>query len=53
MFTFEDIARMPDRDIRQLLEQVDYRDMGLALRGVSEKVTSRLPSSGWVTTSGR
>jgi flagellar motor switch protein FliG len=45
MFTFEDIARMPDRDIRQLLEQVDYRDMGLALRGVSEKVTSRFLSN--------
>ena len=45
MFTFEDIARLPDQDIREILEKVDGRDMAIALRGISEKVKDRLLSN--------
>ena len=45
MFTFEDIARVPDQDIQQLLRAVDGNDMAMALRGVGEKVRERFLSN--------
>ncbi|MBT4098687.1 MAG: hypothetical protein HOM68_21300 [Gemmatimonadetes bacterium] len=44
MFTFEDIARMPDQDIEHLWDRVASADMALALRVVDEKVGQRLLS---------
>ena len=44
MFTFEDIAGLPDEDIQHLWENVDSTDMGVALRAVDEKVKQRLLS---------
>ena len=44
MFTFEDIARMPDQDIEHLWDRVASADRALALRVVDEKVGQRLLS---------
>jgi flagellar motor switch protein FliG len=38
LFTFDDIVVLSDRDIQLLLREVDQKDLGLALRGVSEEV---------------
>jgi len=45
MFTFKDIARLPDQHILEILEKVDGRDMAMALRGVGEKVKDRFLSN--------
>jgi flagellar motor switch protein FliG len=38
LFTFDDIVGLSDRDIQLLLRDVDQKDLGLALRGVSDEV---------------
>jgi flagellar motor switch protein FliG len=38
LFTFDDIVQLNDRDIQLLLREVDQKDLGLALRGVSDEV---------------
>ena len=38
LFTFDDIVVLTDRDIQLLLREVDQKDLGLALRGVTEEV---------------
>jgi flagellar motor switch protein FliG len=38
LFTFDDIVLLSDRDIQLLLREVDQKDLGLALRGVSDEV---------------
>jgi flagellar motor switch protein FliG len=38
LFTFDDIVVLNDRDIQLLLREVDQKDLGLALRGVTEEV---------------
>lgn len=38
LFTFDDIVVLNDRDIQLLLREVDQKDLGLALRGVSDEV---------------
>jgi flagellar motor switch protein FliG len=38
LFTFDDIIVLNDRDIQLLLREVDQKDLGLALRGVSDEV---------------
>jgi flagellar motor switch protein FliG len=38
LFTFDDIVVLSDRDIQLLLREVDQKDLGLALRGVTEEV---------------
>jgi flagellar motor switch protein FliG len=38
LFTFDDIVVLSDRDIQLLLREVDQKDLGLALRGVSDEV---------------
>jgi flagellar motor switch protein FliG len=38
LFTFDDIIVLADRDIQLLLREVDQKDLGLALRGVSDEV---------------
>jgi flagellar motor switch protein FliG len=48
LFTFEDIHRLTDRDLQQVLREVDAKDLALALRGVHEllmeKVTGNMSS---------
>jgi flagellar motor switch protein FliG len=48
LFTFEDLHRLTDRDLQQVLREVDQKDLALALRGVPEwlweKVTSNMSS---------
>jgi flagellar motor switch protein FliG len=48
LFTFEDLHRMSDRDLQQVLREVDQKDLALALRGVPEflwdKVTGNMSS---------
>ena len=36
MFMFEDIVRLADRDVQQVLRQVDTAELALALKGVSD-----------------
>jgi flagellar motor switch protein FliG len=38
LFTFDDIVVLSDRDVQLLLREVDQKDLGLALRGVTEEV---------------
>ncbi|MDX6733163.1 MAG: flagellar motor switch protein FliG [Baekduia sp.] len=38
LFTFDDIVVLNDRDIQLLLREVDQKDLGLALRGVTDEV---------------
>ncbi|HEU4975153.1 MAG TPA: flagellar motor switch protein FliG [Baekduia sp.] len=38
LFTFDDIIQLSDRDIQLLLREVDQKDLGLALRGVTDEV---------------
>lgn len=42
MFTFEDIARMPDLEIQVLLHEVDQQDLVLALKGASQEMRDRM-----------
>jgi len=42
LFTFEDIAKLDDRSIQLILKDVDARELGLALRGVSDEVKERI-----------
>jgi flagellar motor switch protein FliG len=48
LFTFEDLHRLSDRDLQQVLREVDQKDLALALRGVpdwlTEKVTGNMSS---------
>jgi len=37
MFTFEDLGRLPPRDLALVLRAVDRADLALALRGLAEK----------------
>ena len=42
LFTFDDIVVFSDRDIQLVLREVDQKDLGLALRGVSDEVRERV-----------
>lgn len=42
MFVFEDILSLDDRSIQQVLREVDTKDLGLALKGSSEEVVSKI-----------
>ncbi len=42
MFVFEDIVQLDDQALQALLKQVDMKDLGLALKNVSEAVSSKI-----------
>jgi flagellar motor switch protein FliG len=42
MFMFEDIVGLSDRDVQQVLRQVDTAELALALKGVSEQVRDKI-----------
>jgi flagellar motor switch protein FliG len=42
LFTFEDVAKLDDRSIQQILKEVDQKDLAIALRGVADDVRSRI-----------
>lgn len=42
MFIFDDLIQLDDRSIQRLLRDVDTKDLGLALRGASPELRSRL-----------
>ncbi len=41
MFVFEDIAVLDDRGIQRVLKEIDTKELGLALKGASESVSSK------------
>ena len=42
LFVFEDILKLDDRAIQMVLREVDSKDLGLAMRGASEDVQSKI-----------
>lgn len=42
LFTFEDVARLTDRDIQALLKEADSSQLPLALKGASEEVRAKI-----------
>jgi flagellar motor switch protein FliG len=42
MFVFEDIIMLDDASIQKVLREVDTKELGLALKGVTEEVQSRI-----------
>ena len=42
LFTFEDVHRLTDRDLQQVLREVDQKDLALALRGVHESLMEKI-----------
>ncbi|GMU41537.1 MAG: flagellar motor switch protein FliG [Chloroflexota bacterium] len=42
MFVFENITLLDDRSIQRVLREVDSKDLGLALKGATEEVRSRI-----------
>jgi flagellar motor switch protein FliG len=45
MFVFEDIARLDDRDIREMLKEVEVKELALALKGASEEIKAKIFSN--------
>ena len=42
MFTFDDIAKLTDREIQLLLREVKTKDLAIALKGTSERLKERI-----------
>jgi flagellar motor switch protein FliG len=42
MFVFEDIAKLDDRAIREMLKEVDVKELALALKGASDEIKSKI-----------
>jgi flagellar motor switch protein FliG len=42
LFTFDDVATLPDRDVQLVLREVDQKDLALALRGVGDELRDKL-----------
>jgi flagellar motor switch protein FliG len=42
LFTFDDVATLPDRDVQLVLREVDQKDLALALRGVGDDVRDKM-----------
>jgi len=42
LFVFEDILKLDDRSIQMVLREVDSKDLGLAMRGASAEVQSKI-----------
>jgi flagellar motor switch protein FliG len=45
MFMFEDITLLEDRDVQQVLRQVDNADLAVALKGVTDEVRVKVTSN--------
>jgi flagellar motor switch protein FliG len=45
MFMFEDVTLLEDRDMQQVLRQVDNGDLALALKGVAEEVKLKVTTN--------
>jgi flagellar motor switch protein FliG len=45
MFMFEDIVMLENRDLQQVLRQVDGADLALALKGVTDEVRDKVTSN--------
>jgi flagellar motor switch protein FliG len=45
MFMFEDITLLEDRDVQQVLRQVDNADLAVALKGVTDEVRIKVTST--------
>ncbi|MGE0001251.1 MAG: flagellar motor switch protein FliG [Fimbriimonadaceae bacterium] len=45
MFVFEDITTLDDRAIQAILKDVDVKDLGTALKGVSDEVSEKIFSN--------
>jgi flagellar motor switch protein FliG len=42
MFTFDDVVKLDDRAVQQVLREVDSKELGLALKVCSEEVTQKI-----------
>lgn len=42
MFVFEDIIQLDDRAIQAILKEIDIKELGMALKGVSEEVQQKI-----------
>lgn len=42
MFVFEDIVKLDDRSIQQILKEIEMKDLSLALKGASEEVKEKI-----------
>ena len=42
MFVFEDIILLDDRSLQMVLREIETKDLGLALKGVSEEVSNKV-----------
>lgn len=42
LFVFEDIITLDDRSIRRVMQEVDFRDLALALKGANKEVTEKI-----------
>ena len=45
MFVFEDILMLSNRDVQQVLKEVDQKELGIALKGCSEELKSHIFSN--------
>lgn len=45
MFMFEDIVMIEDRDVQQVLRQVETTDLALSLKGVTDEVRNKITSN--------
>ncbi|MCL2387517.1 MAG: flagellar motor switch protein FliG [Defluviitaleaceae bacterium] len=45
MFVFEDILMLSNRDIQQVLKEVDQKELGIALKGCSEELKAHIFSN--------
>src|SRR6185436_17644440 len=42
MFVFEDIVKLDDRAIRELMKEVETKELGLALKGASDEIKDKV-----------
>ena len=42
MFVFDNITTLDDRSLQRVLREVDFKDLGLALKNASEEVKERI-----------
>lgn len=45
LFVFEDIVKLDDRGVQQVLKEIDTKDLALALRGVADEVREKVLSN--------
>jgi flagellar motor switch protein FliG len=42
MFVFEDLVKLDDRAIREMLKEVEVKELALALKGASEEIKKKI-----------